>query len=138
MMEYIRGKRFSKDVEMDIRYGCSHYLSFEYEHEVRDNYFICGAGIFVASILCNGDIFGCLDIERKKELIQGNIANDRFYDIWINRFKEYRRDRSETSGKCSVCEERFFCGGDSFHTWDFDNNEPKVCILGKEQKNGTQ
>ena len=56
MLDYIRDKRFSNDVSMDVRYGCSHYLSYEYEHEVRDNYFICGAGLNTASVLVNGDI----------------------------------------------------------------------------------
>lgn len=132
LLDYIRDKRFAKDVKMDVRFGCSHYLSFEYEHEVRDNYFLCGAGIYVGSILCNGDIYGCLDIERRSDLVQGNIKNDRFYDVWMNRFSKYREDRSEKSEQCRKCKEREFCNADSLHTWNFDQNKPMMCMLKEE------
>lgn len=126
--EFIREKRFDPTNTMDVCYGCSHYLSFEYEHETRDFYFQCGSGTNVASILYNGDIYGCLDIERRPELVQGNIAKDRFSDIWKNRFKEYRYDRSLQCTECLICPEREFCGGDSMHTWDFDKKKPKLCL----------
>ena len=113
---------------MDVCFGCSHYLSFEYEHELRDNYFICGSGIYVGSILCNGDIYSCLDIERRPELIQGNIARDRFSDVWRDGFRQFRSDRTELCESCRRCEEREFCAGDSTHTWDFDQNKPMFCI----------
>ena len=113
---------------MDVRFGCSHYLSYEYEHEVRDYYFICGSGIYVGSILCNGDIYSCLDIERRPELIQGNIAKDRFSVVWYERFREFRADRTQYSKDCKNCTERLFCNGDSTHTWDFTVNEPMFCF----------
>ena len=128
LLEFIREKRFDTSNPMDVCYGCSHYLSFEYERETRDFYFQCGAGTTVASILWNGDIYGCLDIERRPELVQGNIENDRFADVWYNRFKEYRLDRSELCAECRECAEREYCGGDSMHTWDFDKNRPKLCL----------
>ncbi|MCR5608441.1 MAG: radical SAM protein [Lachnospiraceae bacterium] len=128
LLDFIKNKRYDNSCPMDVRFGCSHYLSYEYEHEVRDNYFICGSGIYVGSILCNGDIYSCLDIERRKELVQGNIKTDRFYDVWINRFKEFRADRAKLSEKCSKCSERSFCNGDAAHTWDYDNNEPLLCV----------
>lgn len=132
LIDYIRNKRFSKDTPMDVRFGCSHYLSFETEREVRDNYFICGSGIMVGSILCNGDIYSCLDIERRPELIQGNVKKDRFSEVWKNGFKVFREDRSDKCEECRGCNERSFCKGDSCHTWDFDNNKPMFCIKRKE------
>lgn len=132
LLDFIREKRFSIHTPMEVMFGCSHYLSFEYEHEVRDNYFLCGSGIYVGSILCNGDIYSCLDIERRPELIQGNIASDRFSDVWFHRFKEFRTNRSALSEQCSHCAEKDFCRGDSAHTWDFAKNEPMFCILRKE------
>ena len=129
LLAFIRTKRFSPDTPMDVRYGCSHYLSFEYEHELRDNYFLCGAGILVGSILCNGDIASCLDIERRPELVQGNIARDRFVDVWKHGFAAFRRDRSELNETCRTCRERDFCAADSMHTWDFDNHRPMFCFL---------
>lgn len=129
LLDFIREKRFDRDTPMDVRFGCSHYLSFEYEHEVRDNYFLCGAGIYVGSILCNGDIFSCLDIERRPELIQGNIAHDRFSEVWFDRFQAFRADRTELNAECKKCPEKNFCRADSLHTWDFDENRPAFCIL---------
>lgn len=128
LLEFIREKRFQADNPMHVCYGCSHYLSFEYENETRDFYFQCGAGTTVASILCNGDIYGCLDIERRPELVQGNIKTDRFSKVWYQGFQQYRRDRSELCEDCMNCPEREYCGGDSMHTWDFDKNEPKLCL----------
>ncbi len=129
LLDFIREKRYSINTPMDICFGCSHYLSFEYEHELRDNYFVCGSGIYVGSILYNGDIYSCLDIERRPELVQGNISNDRFFDVWKNKFSEFRRNRTELSERCRNCGEKMFCRGDSTHTWDFDKNEPMFCIL---------
>lgn len=129
LLEFIREKRFSSDTPMDVCFGCSHYLSYEYEHEVRDNYFICGSGIYVASILCNGDIYSCLDIERRPELVQGNVLTDRFSDVWFNKFKEFRTDRTSQCEMCDKCKEKAFCNGDSTHTWDFENKKPMFCML---------
>lgn len=128
ILNYIREKRFSHDVPIDVTYGCAHYLGLDLERETRDNYFICGSGIFVASVLCNGDIYSCLDIERRQELVQGNIEKDDFIDVWENRFSLFRRDKTKLCKDCSECSDREFCGGDAEHTWDYDHNKPMLCI----------
>lgn len=132
LLDFIREKRFAADTPMDVRFGCSHYLSYDYEHEVRDNYFLCGSGLYVGSILCNGDIYSCLDIERRPELVQGNIARDRFSDVWHNRFQAFRTDRSEACAECRHCAEKSFCRGDAAHTWDYENNSPLFCLMRKD------
>ena len=68
LIEYIRSKRKEG---YPVTYGCSHYLGLDYEREVRDWYFLCTAGIYTASIMANGDIGACLDIERRPETIMG-------------------------------------------------------------------
>ena len=128
LLTYIRNKRYDPSVSIDVTYGCSHYLSLEYERTVRDTYFLCGSGIMVGSVLCNGDIYSCLDIERRPELVQGNILHDDFVDIWENKFSEFRADRSISSSKCNKCSERQFCKGDSAHTWNYDAHEPMICL----------
>ncbi len=85
------------------------------------------AGIYVGSILCNGGIYSCLDIERRVELVQGNILANRFSTVWFEKFEEFRSDRAEYSSRCPKCAERKFCGGDSMHTWDFEKKEPIYC-----------
>ncbi len=125
MFEYIRNMRIKGE---PVTYGCSHYLGLEYEREVRDWYYICTAGTYIASIMANGDITACLDIERRPEFIQGNILRDRFKDVWDNKFQIFRRNLSDLNEKCSACSEKCRCHGDSYHSWDFDKNEPQLCF----------
>jgi radical SAM protein with 4Fe4S-binding SPASM domain len=134
LLDFIEEKRRRGDEGIDVTYGCSHYLGDKYEGKLRDHVFFCGAGLTVAGILCNGDIFACLDIARHERLIQGNAEKDNFVSVWENGFKEFRRDKSELCKKCSECKERKFCAGDSGHTWDYENNEPLLCM--KEKLDG--
>lgn len=135
LFNYIRDKRNNPDISLDVTYGCSHYLTEGYESEVRDSYFLCASGIFTASILCNGDIFSCLDIERLPELVQGNVATDNFVDVWEKRFAVFRQDRTSLNDACSNCSEKVYCAGDSAHTWDFRKNRPNLCIKNILDKN---
>ena len=128
LLSYIRVKRFDPDCPMEVTFGCSHYLGAENERMVRDHYFLCGAGILTASVRSNGDICACLDIENRPELVQGNILTDDFMNVWLNRFQVFRRDRTADCTQCIECPERYLCGGDSTHTWDFERNEPLLCI----------
>lgn len=127
LFEFIRNKRIAGE---PVCYGCSHYLGMEYEREVRDWYYHCTAGTYIASIMANGDITACLDIERRPEFIQGNILHDRFKDVWENRFAIFRRDLSDENETCRTCPDKDFCHGDSYHSWDFDKHEPLVCMKG--------
>lgn len=131
LFDFIRDKRFNADTDMEVTYGCSHFATMEYEHEIRDFYFQCGAGTMVASIMANGNIGACLDIERRGDLVQGNIYSDDFIDVWENKYQIFRTDRSIKSKKCSGCEYSSVCHGDSAHTWDYDKNEPIYCVAKK-------
>ena len=127
LISFIKEKRFDRNCDMNVTFGCSHFLGVDEERMVRDHYFLCAAGILTASIRSNGDICACLDIEKRPELVEGNIRKDDFMDVWLNRFSAYRKDRTECSKKCEGCKERFICGGDSAHTWYFDSNTPLLC-----------
>lgn len=127
LINYIQGKRYDPECKMEVTYGCSHYLGVKEERMVRDQYFMCGAGLFVASIRSNGDICACLDIENRPELVQGNIHRDDFMQVWNDRFQAFRVDRTGSSTTCRECGDRWLCGGDSTHTWDYDKNEPRLC-----------
>jgi len=125
LFDFIREKRME---HMPVTYGCSHFLGLDYEKEVREHYFICNAGVYLASIMCNGDIGACLDIERRPELIQGNIKKDRLKDVWENRFQIFREGLDTKSGRCRDCEVREYCAGGSAHSWDYDRNEQRICF----------
>jgi len=127
LFDFIREKRFED--KMEVTYGCSHFLGTDMEREVRKWYFLCNAGVYTASIMYNGDIGACLDIERRPELVQGNIRKDDLKDIWENKFEIFRNDFRKT-GPCADCPEYRFCAGDSFHTWNFDEMKPNLCMKG--------
>ncbi len=126
LFQFIKEKR--EEAIMNVEYGCSHYLGLDLEKELRDNYFFCGTGLFVASILSNGDIFVCPNVERRKEFIQGNIKEDNFVDVWENRFQFFRNENRTSCDTCKKCDSWKHCLGDSFHTWNFDEGRPNFCI----------
>lgn len=127
MFDFIRDKRAEG---YPLTYGCSHYLGLAYERQVREWYFLCNAGIYTASIASNGDILACLDIERRPELVQGNILKDSLKDVWQSGFQIFRRDLSDLNEKCRTCESCEFCHGGAHHSWDYDRNEQRVCFKG--------
>ena len=115
--------------DFPMLYSCNHYLGLDYEHEVRDWYYACRAGVQVASIQYNGDISACLDIERRPELVFGNIRKDNLLNVWENKFEIFRKPKANLSEKCRNCEHKDRCDGNGWHTWDYDKNEPKICML---------
>jgi radical SAM enzyme (rSAM/lipoprotein system) len=108
-------------------YGCDGYLE-EYETKVRDGFFFCRAGIHVASVLSNGDIGACPNINRG--FVQGNIYNDNFLDVWNNKFKEYRDRSSFKTGICKNCKQWKYCNGDGMHLHEPGNENPVICYNG--------
>ena len=125
MFDYIAEKRREG---YPVMYGCQHYLGLQYESEVRSWYFLCNAGVYTASILANGDVMGCLDIERRPETIEGNILRDDFIDLWENHFEIYRDPLWRKNEKCAACDARDFCEGGAYHSWNYDENRPMVCF----------
>ena len=127
LFEFINEYRYKGP--MEVVYGCSHYLGEDLEREIRKWYFLCNAGVYVASVMYNGDITACLDIDRRPELVQGNIRTDSLKEVWENKFDIYRTDWRKC-GPCQDCEHYRFCAGDSFHSWNFDKMEPNLCFKG--------
>ena len=125
LFRFIREKRSEG---LPVLYGCSHYLGTDFEREVRDWYFLCNAGIYVASVMANGDIGSCLDIERRPETVFGNIRDDDFTEVWRNRFGTLRKAPGEHTARCRDCAEYSRCAGDSWHSFDFDRQEPRICF----------
>ena len=128
LLEFIRSKRFDNDNEMEVTYGCSHFVTYDYEREVRDYYFQCIAGTRIGSIMADGSIGACLDIERREDLLQGNIYKDDFIDVWEGKFDRFRSNRALKCQKCRECRHGEVCLGDSAHTWDYDKDEPMYCV----------
>ena len=127
MYNYILDMR-KRDKDMKFTYGCGHFLKNSLNYSLVNMCYLCFTGHSVASILSNGDIFGCPDIERRKELIEGNIRNVKFSYVWEHGFKKYRSINRTSNSKCKKCPDWKSCCGDAFHTWDFEENKPNFCI----------
>lgn len=126
LFSFIESMRF-EDPQFEVVYGCSHFLGIDLEREIRKWYFLCNAGIYTASVMYNGDVGACLDIERRPETIQGNIRQTRFSKIWKEEFEIFRTDYRKCS-ECKKCKNYRYCAGESFHTWNFDEMKPNICM----------
>ena len=113
MMEFIRTTR--REQRIELSYACEGFLG-GYESEVRDHFYMCTAGISVASIRVNGDISGCTSV--RGNYTQGNIYQDRFWDVWQNRFQPFRNREWTKSAECADCKVWEFCRGGGMHLRD--------------------
>ena len=117
-----------KTSPLPVVWSCTHYFgNTESNLDPTGKIFSCYTGIHVASVLSNGDIFGCPNIPRRKELIQGNVLKDDFCEVWKNKFEFYRNPNRTKAKQCEKCEYWNYCKGDSFHTFDFETNTPQFC-----------
>ena len=58
------------------------------------------------------------------------MYRDDFVDVWLNRFGFLRQELADLDGRCAGCEEREFCAGGSWHSFDFAANRQRVCLKG--------
>jgi radical SAM enzyme (rSAM/lipoprotein system) len=115
---------FRNDKVIDVKFSCEGFVG-KFEFKVRDSYFFCRAGINIGSILIDGSISACPNIDRT--FSQGNIYRNDFYNIWQTKFESFR-DRSWTkTGKCADCNEYKDCQGNGFHNWHGDKKNVLVC-----------
>ncbi len=122
LMEFIKEAR--KDKTMDVKFSCEGYVG-RYENSVRDTPFFCRAGINIGSVLIDGSISACPNIDRT--FAQGNIYQDNFFEVWNNQFSVFR-DRNWTKvGQCATCKEYKNCEGNGFHNWHGKKDNVLVC-----------
>lgn len=129
LMDFIAQSRKEKQIE--VTFSCESYTG-EYESKVRDSYFFCRAGINIASILLDGSISACPNINR--QFVQGNIYQDPFLEVWDNRF-ELMRNRTWTHcGICQDCKAYRHCKGGAMHLWPANREGIMSCIHDKIRK----
>lgn len=117
LMQFIVSKRALKG--MKTTFSCEAYTG-AYEELVRDGFFFCRAGIHIASVLADGSISACPNVDRS--FIQGNIYKDNLADVWKNRFEILRNREWMHSADCADCKDVKVCGGSGLHWW---HGEPK-------------
>jgi radical SAM enzyme (rSAM/lipoprotein system) len=108
----------------ETSFSCESYMG-NFEGKIRDGFFFCRAGIHIGSILADGGISACPNIDRN--LVQGNIYQDDFNDIWENRFLPFRNRIWTHIHECSCCNHYRFCEGNGMHGWDFDQQSMYEC-----------
>jgi len=123
LMEFIVIAR--ADSRIKVTFSCEAYLG-KYELKARDAYFFCRAGIQIASVLTDGSISACPNINH--QFIQGNIYRDAFLDVWNNRFKVMRDRRWTKTGICKKCDAYKNCGGGAMHLWNEKKDQVMTCI----------
>lgn len=124
LFNFIKEKRNS-NTGMHISYSEEGYLGCNWEREVRDDFFVCGAGINVGSLLADGSYGACPSLSR--EWIQGNVDEISFPEAWETRYQNMRDRKWMRKGECVTCSEWSKCNGSSLHLWDFKEERPKVC-----------
>lgn len=122
LMQFIVQSR--KEKEIDVKFSCEGYVG-KYEWKVRDSGFFCRAGINIGSILIDGSISACPNIDRS--FAQGNIYNDNFYEVWNTQYQAFRNRDWTKVGQCANCKDYSTCKGNGFHYWHGDKNNVLVC-----------
>ena len=131
LMDFIQAKRevaaAVKDGPrpMNVTFSCEGYLG-RYERKVRQNPFFCRAGITIASVLIDGRICGCPNIDRDR-FSQGNIYQDSLWDVWQHRFEPFRNHAWARRGRCAACPVFRDCLGNGMHNWHGDCAEVINC-----------
>jgi len=115
-----------KEGKIKLNYGCEGFLG-NYEQEVRDSFFICRAGINIASILADGSISACPNL--RENFIQGNIYQDNFKKIWETKYTVFRDKSWTKTGICADCEHYKYCEGNGMHLRDEKTGELLFCHL---------
>ena len=127
LMEFIKEKRDLPG--MNVTFSCEGYLG-RYEEKVREVRYFCHAGINIASVLIDGRICACPNIDRDR-FSQGNIYDDNFYDVWENRFLPFRDRSWARTGKCKDCKKWQNCLGNGMHNWHGESDEVLQCHYSK-------
>ncbi len=122
LMEFIKKSR--KEKQINVSYSCEGFLG-NYENEVRDGYYFCFAGVHIGSVLVDGSISACPNINRS--FIQGNIYKDYFWDVWNTKFDVMRNRDWTKKGICKNCEVYKWCRGNGLHLYENAESEVQMC-----------
>ena len=121
LMDFIVVSRMKDNDSIDVKFSCEAYVG-KYEKQVRDSYFFCRAGINIASVLIDGSISACPNINRN--FVQGNIYHENFLEVWNSRFEIMRNRDWMKRGICINCKDYKNCNGGAMHL----RNERKAII----------
>ena len=110
MFRFIADPR--REGHIDIKFSCEAYTG-KYEEQVRDSYFFCRAGINIGSVLIDGGICACPNVNRS--FVQGNIYRDDLLEVWDGKFQAMRDRTWMKCGPCAKCADFKQCLGGAMH-----------------------
>ena len=131
LMDFIAESR-QNDPRINLYFSCESYVG-DYEKKVRDSYFFCRAGINIGSVLIDGSISACPNIDRS--FVQGNIYSDNLLEVWENHFEVMRNRSWCKTGLCKNCKDFKHCNGGAMHLWNEKQESIKTCVAKKLKKN---
>jgi radical SAM enzyme (rSAM/lipoprotein system) len=138
LLEWIRATRLGLEgSRFAVDFSCEGFLPPRVDRAVRFEPYFCRAGISIGSVLFDGSIAACPNIDRS--LVQGNILEDDFKAVWDGRFSAFRDRGWMRRGPCASCGQWRRCLGNSLHLWDFDRGETALChhrLLAAEEEGG--
>ena len=125
LMDFIKATR--KEGRIKASFACEGFLG-NYEGDVRDQFYMCEAGVTVGSVLADGSISACPSI--RADYVQGNIYKDDFMEIWNNRYQPYRDRSWMKKDECADCRYWKYCRGNGMHLRD-ENGRLVQCLMQK-------
>ena len=125
LMDFIKATR--KEGRIKASFACEGFLG-NYEGDVRDQFFMCEAGVTVGSVLADGSISACPSI--RADYVQGNIYKDDFLDVWKNKYQPYRDRAWMKKDECADCRYWKYCRGNGMHLRD-ENGRLVQCLIRK-------
>ncbi|MBR6346469.1 MAG: TIGR04133 family radical SAM/SPASM protein [Bacteroidales bacterium] len=128
LMEFIASKRKAGG-KMNVTFSCEGWCG-KYDSKVRASRFFCRAGINVASVLIDGTIAACPNIDRNA-FAEGNIYKDNFHRVWNEGFSVYRDRSPLRRGICADCPAWKDCLGGGMHNLHGNPPEPLNCLWRK-------
>ena len=128
LMDFIQARR-EEGGPMKTTFSCEGYLG-RYEEKVRDVRYFCHAGVNIASVLIDGRICACPNIDRDL-FSQGNIYEDNFYEVWEQRFQPFRKRDWARKGPCADCKQWNNCLGGGMHNWHTPARQVLQCHYAK-------
>lgn len=139
LMDFIAEKRKTKSTvnsqfsilnsQLNVTFSCEGYLG-PYECKVRQTPYFCHAGINIASVLIDGTICACPNIDRKR-FAQGNIYTDNLWEVWSTKFEPFRNRKWARQGICRDCKAFKNCLGNGMHNWHGVGTSPINCHYNK-------
>ena len=135
LMEFIKRHR-QQSGRTTVTFSCEGYLG-RYERIVRSAPYFCHAGINIASVLIDGRICACPNIDRDR-FSQGNIYTDNLYQVWNERFEPFRNRNWARIGICKGCKVFNLCLGNGMHNWHGSCDEVINCHYRKIENAGNR